>query len=334
MYAEEASLGTLGTHTAISSEPEGYISDLVFGSDNEPRAVLRYDVNGGAIYVQRSNGVWNTPMMIVTNIFDERRAVIAIGPNQKPAVLWYESGNGANGKLIDIITAGDSYSSADVTVPPFPVSPNDLRRPFGIKVGMDGKKRIVISGPGSGDDQLWFGIEDTVGSGSFSWEQIAASNIYADQIGFTLDENDYAYITCKDFTLGHPNATCALFENSSGSWVKHNFSGIPDWNRSAPAVDVDGKIWVAQNAYAYNHFYLWSNRSGSWKEEQVITNNLAIETISGFGFTDKNVMKIAYTPTVDSSDLVYMYNTKFEIPEPGILISGILFILLSIKRRI
>ena len=316
MYAEETSLGTLGTHTTISSEPEGYISDLVFGLDNEPRAVLSYDSVGGATYVQRSNGVWNAPMMIVTNIFDERRAVIAIGPNQKPAVLWYENGNGANGELIDINTTGDSYTSADVTVPPFPVSPNDLRRPFGIKVGTDDKKRIVISGPGSGDDQLWFGVEDTAGAGTFTWEQIAASNMYADQIGFTLDDNNFAYITCKDFTLGHPNATCALLENSSGSWTKHNLSGIPDWNRSAPAIDIDGNVWVAQNAYTYNHFYLWSNRSGSWKEEQTITNDFAIETISGFGFTDDNIMKIAFTPAVDSPQLIYMYSTKFAIPEP------------------
>ena len=333
MYVQEISLGVLGSVTNLSNDPEGFISDLTFGSDNEPRAVLSYDTDGGVTYVQRSNGVWNAPMMIVTNIFSERRAVIAIAPDDKSSVLWYENGNGANGKLITVSAAGDSFSASDVFSPPFSTTPNDLRRPFEMKIGTDGKRRIVISGPGSGDDQIWFGTEDSVGAGSFSWEQVAASNLYADQIGFTLDDNDYAYIACKDFSWGHPNARCALLENSSGSWVKHNLSDIPDWNRSAVAIDNDGNIWVAHNAYAYNHLYLWSNRSGSWKEEQTITNGFAIETISGFGFSDNNTMKIAYTPTVDSPELVYMYSTKFAIPEPGIIIGGFIFLLLFIKRK-
>ena len=45
------------------------------------------------------------------------------------------------------------------------------------------------------------------------------------------------------------------------------------------------------------------------------------------------VMKVAYTPAVDSPELVYMYSTKFLIPEPGILIGGIILALLFIKRK-
>ena len=316
-YIEETALGVLSPPVPITSNPQGSIADIVFGANNEPRVVLSYDADGGSTFVQRTNNVWTTPMMIVTNIFEEKRAVITLTPNQKPAVLWYENGNGSNGELIDINTTGDSYTSADVTVPPFPVSPNDLRKPFGMIAGTDGKRRIVISGPGSGDDQIWFGTEDSAGAGTFTWEQVAASNLYADQIGFTLDDNNYAYISCEDKSAGDINAKCVLLENASGSWVKHTLGDIADlWNRSAIAVDVNGNVWVAHNAHTYDHFYLWSNRSGSWEEEQTITNKEVIETISGFDINNDNVMKISYVPYDGSTDIIYMYSTKFAIPEP------------------
>ena len=146
------------------------MSDIIFGTANEPRVVLSYDASDGVTFAQRVTNVWNAPMLLVTNFFDEIRGVIAIAPDQKPSVLWYEDEDGANGKLIDINAAGDSYTSADVTVPPFPASPNNLRRPFDMIAGSDSKRRIVISGPGSGDDQIWFGTEEAADSGTFTYD--------------------------------------------------------------------------------------------------------------------------------------------------------------------
>jgi len=335
-YIEETSLGTLNSPVAITTNPEGSISDITFGSNNEPRVIVSAEYNeGGVTFVQRTNGAWAAPMLIVNNDFEEYRSVITIAPDQKPSVLWYEDGNGANGKLIDINAAGDSFVSTNLTIPPFPISPNALRRPFDMIAGTDGKRRIVISGPGDGDDQVWFGTEDSAGSGAFDWEQVAPSNTYADQIGFALDNDNYAYIACKDFNLGHPDATCVLLENSNGSWVKHTLGDIPDWNRSAVAVDPDGNVWVAHNSFTYDHFYLWSNRSGDWKEEQTITNDIVIETIAGFGFTDMGIMKVAYVPYNQATNIIYMYSSKCLIPEPTafIWIVGLLVTLCIMKPR-
>ncbi len=334
-YVGESSLGILEPPVAISSDNQGYISDLAFGTDGEPRATLSAEYHeGGVTFAQRTNGAWVTPMLVVSNDFEEYRSVITIGPDQKTGVLWYENETDANGKLVEINAAGDSFTTADVTVPPFPVSPNGLRRTFGLLVDTDGKRRIAISGPGSGDDQIWFGTEDSAGSGTFNWEQLAASNVFADQIGFALDADNNAYIACEDLSDGAANSKCVLLENTSGSWESHILGDIADiWNRSAIAFDPDGNVWVAHNSHNFSHFYLWSNRSGNWKEEQTITNGFTIETISGFGFTDDGIMKVAYTPAVDSPELVYMYSTKFLIPEPGILTGGIILALLLIKRK-
>ncbi|RLD09654.1 MAG: hypothetical protein DRI44_07960 [Chlamydiae bacterium] len=333
-YIEETSLGTLSSPVPISTDQQGSIAGIVFGTDNEPRALLSYDIDGGDTFVQRTNTVWTIPIMIVTNILEEKRAVISISPDKKTSVLWYEDGDNANGKLVDVNTAGDSYTSAEVTVPPFPISPNALRRPFNMKTGTDGKRRIVISGPGNGDNQIWFGTEDSAESGTFAWEQVMASNLYADQIGFTLDNNNCAYISCEDNSEGGANSKCVLLENSNGSWEQHTLGDIADlWNRSAIAVDINGNVWVAHNARTYDHFYLWSNRSGNWKEEQTITNKEVIETISGFGFTDNNIMKISYVPYNGSTKIVYMYSTKFEIPEPGMIIDIIALALLAFRKQ-
>ncbi len=342
-YIEESALGIMKPAVEITTNSQGFNSGIVFGTNGNPRITLSYDaaVNpGGLTYVQRTNGAWTSPMRIVTNNYDEYRSVIAIGPNQIPSVLWYKN-DGDAGKLMDI-TAINSFSSTEILSPPFPInvaskSTDECRRPFGMIFGTDSQRRIALSGR-SEAEELWFGIEDSIGSEVFDWEQLSASNVYAEQMGFALDSNDKAYIACRD--EGTTPSTAVLFENSSGAWVKHILGPMGHWGHCAVAVNPDnGSVWVAHNAVITDYpdgFKLWSNRADPnvWKKEQSITNGIIIDSIAGFGITELGTMKIAFKPNVNSTDLVYMYSTKFTIPEPFLfIIYQLLFIIYYLKMR-
>ena len=326
-YVEESSLGVLETPVAISTNLQGLVSNIRFGSDNEPRASLSYDVDdfGGVTYVQRTNGVWISPIMVVTNFFNERRHAMTL-TDDKPSILWYENYQAAGyfGKLCDGNTAGDIFTCMEVDVPPFPNIPGDLRRPFAIASGTDNKRRIALHGPGLGDDRLYYGLETAVGSKTFDWEEVTQTNdFYAEQIGFALDNNNYPYIVLRNL---HTNPTCAtLFYNTGSGWIQQNLSPQDFWNRAAVAYDSwNDCMWVVHNSAGFggkNFLHLWSDRSGSWKQEMVVTNNLFIETFSGFEVTDLGVMKLAFSPAHDSPDFLYMYSTTFsDIPEPTVFI--------------
>ena len=77
-YIEESSLGVMKAPVEISTNLQGSASNIRFGSDNEPKVSLSYDVNndGGVSYVQRNSGIWTDPIMVVTNYFDEKRHVM------------------------------------------------------------------------------------------------------------------------------------------------------------------------------------------------------------------------------------------------------------------
>jgi len=324
-YIEESTLGVMKPAVEITTNMQGFNSGIVFGSNNNPRVTLSYDDApnpGGLTYVQRTNGAWTSPMRIVTNDYDEYRSVVAIGPNQIPSVLWYND-DGDKGQLVDITAVG-SYSSAEVLSPPFPVnvaskSTDQCRRPFGMLFGTDSKRRIALSGR-SGAEELWYGIETAVDSGLFDWEKLSSSNVYAEQMGYALDANDKAYIVCRD-TSTSPT-TAVLFENSGSSWKRHTLDPMGHWGHSVVAVNPDnGVVWVAHNvigAQTPDGFKLWSNRADPnvWKKEQSITNGIIVDSLAGFGITEFGTMKIAFKPNVSSTDLVYMYSTKFTIPEP------------------
>jgi len=142
-------------------------------------------------------------------------------------------------------------------------------------------------------------------------------------MGFALDANNKAYIACRD--LSTTPSTAVLFENSSGSWVKHTLGPMGHWGHCAIAVNPDdGVVWVAHNVVVTdisNGFKLWSNRADPnvWKKEQSITNGIVVDSLAGFGITEFGTMKIAFKPDVNSTDLVYMYSTKFTIPEGGFI---------------
>ncbi len=322
-YVEESGLGVLKAPVTISPNAQGYISAIEFGTNNEPRATLSFNANdGGVTFVQRTNGIWTIPMVIVSNFYGDYRHTLALAPNQKPSVLWYESGETAPGKLVDISVAGDSYTSEDF---PTNYSPNAMRKSFDMVVGSDNLRRIVTTGPGSGDDQVWLGTETSEDSGVFNWEQIVKSNAYADQIGFVLDDNDYAYIVCRDKNENPP--TASVFENATStgsSWTKHPLGEQGNFNRAAIAINPDdGSVWVAHNAGGNvgNPCYLWSNRSGSWRKEQPFYYNTYMQTYSGFGFTKWGTMKVGYSGWKGAPNYFYSYSTKFGVPEPGILIA-------------
>jgi len=144
------------------------------------------------------------------------------------------------------------------------------------------------------------------------------SNVYAEQIGFALDAENHAYIACRDITTNH----AVVFWNSSGAWQKRHLDYMEHWNRSAIAIDPNSNAWVVCNsagAWGASRINLWSNRSGDWAREQAVTNGVFVETFAGFEITDLGTMKLGIAPDVNSSELWYMYSTKFTIPEPGVL---------------
>ncbi len=338
-YVEESELGVLKAPVAISGDAQGYFSAIEFGADSEPRATLSFDENeGGVTYVQRTNGLWTSPMVVVSNFFVEYRHALTIAPDQKPSVLWYESDGGPNGELVDITVAGDSFSSAEITVPPFPTIPNGMRKPFDMIVGNDSLRRIVISGPGSSDDQIWLGTETSIQSGDFDWEQVVVSNAYADQIGFVLDDNNYVYIVCRD--KDEDPSTASVFENASStgsSWTKHPLGEQGNDNRSAIAINpIDGSVWVAHNSgIGGKSCYLWSNRSGIWRKEQPFVYNTTLQTYAGFDFTKWGTMKVAYSPYQGIGAYNYAYSTKFGVPEPTLfLIFNFGFWILYVTKRL
>ena len=346
-YVEESSLGSLNPVVDISTNMQGYISNIRFGSDNEPRVSLSYDVDelGGVTFAQRTNGVWISPIVVVSNNFtidNDRRHSLTLVDNA-PTVLWYENYQSGDtpGKLCTGNIAGDAFTYIEVDTPGFaPVFPADSRQPFMLATGSEGKRYLALQGPGSGDERLYYGVETSKESGTFNWEQVPVdlthSNAFAEQIGFGLDNNNKPYIVVRDYYTSPNYAT--LFYNTDGSWVKQTLSQQGTWNRAAVAYDSwNNCMWAVHNSAGEegNLLRLWSNRSGNWKQEQTITNGPFIETISGFGFTDEGVMKLAFTPAVDSTELVYMYSTTFsDIPEPGILIAllGFFFFINHYKR--
>ncbi len=345
-YVEESSLGNLNPAVDISTNMQGYISNIRFGSDNEPRVSLSYDFNdlGGVTFVQRTNNAWISPVVVVSNIFsydNDRRHSLTLVDNA-PTVLWYENyqNSGTPGKLCTGNIGGDSFTYIEVESPAFaPTFPADSRRPFMLATDSEGKRHLALQGPGWEDERLYYGVETSKGSGSFGWEQVPVdlthSNAFAEQIGFTLDNNDKPYIVVRDYN-SDPNYA-ALYYNTDGTWIRQLLSPQGTWNRAAVAYDSwNDCMWVVHSSAGEggNLLRLWSTRSGNWKQEQTITNGPFIETISGFGFTDEGVMKLAFTPAVDSTDLVYMYSTTFsDIPEPGVIIGGIALAFLAFRRK-
>ena len=346
MYVEEDSLGSLKAPVAITADRQGSYSDLKYGTDDEPRVALANDVGdgGGVTYVQRSGGTWTTPIIVITNLFGECRNVMTLVDNA-PSVLWYENyqAGGYAGKLATGNPAGDTFTSVDVTVPPFPNYPGDLRLPFAMATDSNGKRCIALHGPGWGVDLLYYGVEDGKGSGNFDWEEIPISlthsNVYADQIGFSLDNLNNPYIVLHDYNT---NPACAaLFYKTGSSWMRQYLGPQGHWNRSAVAYDPwNDCMWVVHNTEIVpnstkdNHLLrLWSNRSGSWKTEQLVTNGIIVETFAGLQVTSNGVIKLAYTPFVNSPQLIYMYSTTFsDIPEPGVIIGGIALALLAFRK--
>jgi hypothetical protein len=317
-YIEESALGIIETPVDISTNSQGFFSDIIFNTNNEPRVILSYDVdsNGGLTYVQRTNGVWTSPMMIITNYDNDYRGVITISKDQKSSVLWYDNA-GTYGDLIDINLAGNSFSSAEITNEV--AAKPDTKIPFGMITGTDGKRRIALSTLGT----ISLCTETSVNSGEFDWETIASSNVYVIQMGFALDADNKAYIACCDDTT--IPKTALLFENSSGLWVKHSLGPIDYWSHCSIAINPDdNSVWVAHNAPMIavpQGLRLWSNRDNPniWKKELSITNGVFVDSISGFEFTELGTMKIAFKPTWYSQELVYMYSTKFTLPEGGII---------------
>jgi len=345
-YVEETSLGNLKSTVEISTNMQGYISNIKFGTDNEPRVSLSFDVEdlGGVTFVQKTNGAWISPITVVSNNFsfdNDRRHTITLVDNA-PTILWYENYQSSDtpGKLCTGNIAGDSFTFIEALVPAFaPSFPGDARRPFKLTTGSDGKRHLAIQGPGADNDQIYYGVESSKGSGTFSWETVPISlthsNTFAEQIGFALDNNDNPYMVMQDYNSEPFHA--AVFYKLSGTWDKQILNRQGYWNRSAVAYDSwNDCMWVVHNSAGEegNLLRLWSTRSGNWKQEQTITNGPFIETISGFGFTDEGVMKLAFTPAVDSTELVYMYSTTFsDIPEPGMIIAGIALALLALRRK-
>ena len=324
-YVEETSLGVIGTPSQITTDSQGFNSHIAFGTNGDAMVALSYDEEpnpGGLSYLQRTNSVWTDPMIIVTNHFDEFRSVIAVGNNLKPSVLWYND-DGFEGTLISIITP-DSYSSVEITNEVSSKTGALTRQPFGLLYGSDDKRRIALSYTEAGtiNPRLSYGIEDAVDSGIFSWETVSTNKVYAEQMGFALDANNNAYIVCRDESS--PPSHAVLFENSSGSWLKHELDPMGHWGHCAVAVNpYDGTVWVAHNIadeISPNGFKLWSNRADPniWLKEQSITNGIYIDAIAGFGITELGTMKIAFKPDFATANLVYMYSTKFTIPEPMI----------------
>jgi len=349
MYVEEDSLGSLKPQVAITTDRQGSYSDLKYGSDDEPRVALANDVGdgGGVNYLQRIGSSWTTPIIAVTNFFGDCRNVMTLVDNA-PTVLWYEnvtaSGQTPLGTLSSGNIAGDTFASEEVTVPPAPNYPGDLRLPFGMATDSNGKRCIALHGPGYGNDLLYYGVEDGKGSGMFDWEEIPLelthSNVYADQIGFALDNNDNPYIVLHDYNT---NPACAaLFYKSSGTWIRKYLGAQGHWNRAAVSYDSwNDCMWIVHNTEVVpgstkdnSLLRLWSNRLGDWKTEQIVTNNIVVETFAGLQVTSNGVIKLAYTPFVNSPQLIYMYSTTFsDIPEPAFIwIVGLLGLWIAGKK--
>jgi len=347
MYVEEISRGVIGTPVAITTDRQGSYANLKYGTNDEPRVSLGYDVDdeGGVTFVQRSGGTWTTPIMVVTNFFDERRHVMTL-VDDVPSILWYEDYQslGYFGKFCQGNVAGDSFTSVQVDVPPYPNYPGDLRLPFEMKTDSEGKRCIALHGPGWGADLLYYGVEDSKGSGTFSWEEIPLSlthsNVYADQIGFALDNNDKPYIVLHDYNTNPTSAV--LFYKPDSTWILKYLGPQGHWNRAAVAYDSwNDCMWLVHNTEIVpgsvkdnSLLRLWSNRSGEWKTEQLVTNGLIVETFAGLAIGSNGVLKLAYSPIVDSPQFLYMYSTTFsDIPEPTIIFAGIALVLLAFRRK-
>ncbi len=209
-----------------------------------------------------------------------------------------------------------------------PYNPNNGDKSFAMRVGTDGKLRIAICGPGGAPDRdhLLLGTE---GAAGFSWQEVGASNHWANQMGFCLDQNNKAYIALKH----QPTGRCAVFDNVSGSWQVNYFSKIdPNYPRAALAVDNANNAWLIFNGRHGNTNYieLWSNTGGSWAFVDYLTNAPSgnyegcyfLQSIAGFEFKPDGAAAFAMKPDWWSSKLeVWQGN---PIPEPRV--TSILFL--------
>ncbi len=322
MYYEEGGLGVFGAPVQIAGTNSGYVAGIACGTGGVVHVTLSVD-GAGIAYVRRDGGVWSAPLVVISNPLSERRHVLALAGNA-PAILFYEDGSFADGVLCRGNEAGTAFVSTNVTAPGyFPIPPNDLRRPFAMRGGTDGRLRIVLSGPGGGDDQLWYGVETAPAANSFVWESVALDDVYAEQLGFTLTAANEPVIALRNGTTNR----AAVYWKTGGMWQQQLLDFQEFWNRSAVAVDVDGHLWAAcnsANAWGSMLLNLWSTRSGTWQREQVITNGVFVETIAGFEITEDNVFKLAVNPDVNAGAAWYWYSTQFMIPEPGGLLACLL----------
>lgn len=330
-FYEESTLGVLGIPVQIGVTNSGYVAQVVYGTGGIVHATFSVD-GVGIMYRRRENGVWEAPRVVITNTLNERRHVLTLVRNA-PAVLFYEDGDFAEGLLVRGDERGTVFTSTNVVAPGyFPIPPNGLRRPFGMKGGSDGRLRIVVSGPGAGDDQLWYGVETGPGANSFVWESVAMDDVYGEQLGFGLTATDDPVIALRNGTTNR----LAVFWKSGGVWQHALLDYQEHWNRSAVAVDRDGNVWVAYNsanAWGEMLFNLWSTRGGSWRREQVITNGVFVETIAGFEINEENVFKLVMSPDVNSGEVWYWYSEKFMIPEGGAGIVGLGVAWIAVLRK-
>ena len=332
MYVSESSLGVFAVAENISGDQIGSFNDLVYGGDGNPHIVLGKDYSTGIVFAQKISNVWTTPLTLpITAGGVGKRAVITMADG-KPSVLWFGDGVNSYGVLDNGNAAGDSFVESDIYMP----SPATLPsvRPFEMITGSDGLRRIVVC---AASENIFLATETSVGSSSFSLEEVTTgSYAYADQVGFVLDSNNKAYITAHASIDGKGYAI--LFDNMSGSWEETLLTEmILDDPNSASAVTIDnwGNVWVTHNS-PNNYIYLYSNRSGSWKREDLNIADIHVENYCGLAFDENDVMKLAFRSD-DSPNIEYMYSTKFGVPEPSLfllIICQFLFIKYCRKSRL
>ncbi len=278
---------------------------------------------------------WSTEE-IVTESGDDSRVAISFSAG-KANILTREEGED---KPLHYFRQD---SNGDFVEHPLGMShnPNNGDISFAMRTGSDDKIRILSCGPGGSPDKdhILFGTETAPGTATFSWKEIVSENYWANQAGFTLDQNDNAYIAVKH----QPSGQCAVFDNAAGSWQSNRFSVIdPSFPRSAIAIDPGNNAWIIFNGRhsGTNYLELWSNRSGSWYFEDYLTNSpegnhegcYFIQSVAGFEIKPDGTMAFALKPDWWSSDLEVWFGTL--IPEPMMPMVSILFILSIVSKKI
>ena len=305
-----------------------YIDDIrISGGAVDLTNFLGYDF-------QYDSQTWSTEQ-IITDIFTNARLDIKFTAG-KPNILLRNEGENTqpyffrqndNGDFVQH-PLGNSYN------------PNNGDKSFAMQVGNDDKIRIIISGPGGSPDKdhVIFGEETAAGSSVFSWEEVVASNHWANQIGFCLDKNNKAYIALKH----QPTGQCAIFDNTGGNWQVNYFSNIdPNFPRTAVTVDNANNAWVIFNGRhsSTNYIEMWSNAGGIWTFSDYLTNApegnyegcYFLQSVAGFSFKLDGTAVFAIKPDWWSSKLEVWYGTP--IPEPFFSIFVFLLCFKSIKIR-